>query len=584
MAVRRAWAQPALLTFLVAAVGWTMGTLELTQALMTTAGGRFETQSSARASAFLVAFGLSKAAGNFVAGWLADRAGRKPTMALGWAAGAAVPPLLYFARSWGVVVSTDIFLGLNQALCWATGIFALLDLLGPSRRALAVGLLEAAGYSAIAISRPVVTAVGGCSVEARERFALGGTLGLTLACGVISLCCLRETKAPVRPGGGAIADTIGLATDDSAACTSLGSPSLGRPSLGGPNPAPQPGTAPMAPAQAAEANALGRLRRRRDLRRPDPALRSARLALAAACFAGCVLNFGTAYAWGAMTRWLTARECSGGGCTPASGCGGGSGSLAAHVLLGYSLLKGLGQLPAGAAADRRLFLGGGSWSYVVAGLGLIACAFAGLAVVVAVDAAETTAGDAPLSSGTLAGAVALTALLGLGTALAYANLQACAAALAPADRRASAIGLVRCVRDLGYAVGGIVLGSASDLLHQPWVAPFIGAVAAAVAAVLFEGARGCAAAAEKAYGPCGIHSVAGSVARARVANEGGAEAAGVAMHTLKQGGQRGAGGSGASGDEEFARAGAPGAAADYAVASAAGEREADSDRHLPVRV
>mmetsp|Transcript_25695 Transcript_25695/g.83006 ORF Transcript_25695/g.83006 Transcript_25695/m.83006 type:complete len:266 (-) Transcript_25695:456-1253(-) len=180
MAVRRAWAQPALLTFLVAAVGWTMGTLELTQALMTTAGGRFETQSSARASAFLVAFGLSKAAGNFVAGWLADRAGRKPTMALGWAAGAAVPPLLYFARSWSVVVSTDIFLGLNQALCWATGIFALLDLLGPSRRALAVGLLEAAGYSAIAISRPVVTAVGGCSVEARERFR----------------SCLRHARSP----------------------------------------------------------------------------------------------------------------------------------------------------------------------------------------------------------------------------------------------------------------------------------------------------------------------------------------------------------------------------------------------------
>lgn len=582
MAIPRTLVQPALLVFLVTAVGWTMGTLELTQALMTTAGGRFETRSSARASAFLVAFGISKAAGNLLAGWLADRAGRKSAMALGWACGAAVPPILYFARSWSVVVSSDVLLGLNQALCWATGIFALLDLLGPSRRALAVGLLEAAGYSAIAISRPIVTAVGGCSVEARERFALGGTLGVTLTCGAISLCCMRETKAAV--GGSAVPDTIGLATDDSAAVATMSSPSMATTRITSPSPAP-------GATRAAVSGSLGPLRRRRDLRRPDSASRSAPVALAAACFAGCVLNFGTAYAWGAMTRWLTERECGPKGCSPASGCGGGSGSLAARVLLGYSLIKGIGQLPAGAAADRRLFLGGGSWSYVVAGLSLIACSFAGLAVLAAVDVSRIShdTADSPLSADVLAGAVALTTLLGIGTALAYANLQACAAVLAPHDRRASAIGLVRCVRDLGYAVGGILLGSADDLLHQPWVAPATGAVAAAVAAALFEAARGCAAAAEKAYGTGGVNSVAGrhkatAGRMARVGDEGGADASGVAMQTLKSGAERGVEAGVGAGAVDPDRAEAMGAACGEAAPSVTRERELDDERHRPVRI
>jgi len=508
MAALRSYPQPLLVAFLVAAVGWTMGSLELTQALMTTAGGRFETQSSSRANAFLVAFGLSKAASNIVAGWLADSAGRRPTMAIGWVAGAAVPPILYYARAWSIVVSTDVLLGINQAFCWATGIFVLMDLFGPNRRALAVGLLETVGYSTIALSRPIIAAVGGCSAETRENFALATALGLAVACGVLSLCCLRETKPLVRsggaPSGGAVpGDTIGLATDDSAAVA--------------------PTTAQQRPAVTPPAP--GSLRRRGDLRPRGAADASARRAIAAACLAGCVLNFGTAYAWGSMTRWLTARECAGGGCAASSGCGGskGSGSLAANVLFGYSLLKGIGQLPAGAAADRRLVFGAGSWSYVVVGLGLIATSFAGLAVLAAVDEAALArhaasvgssslgAGEEEpgLSGGVIAASVVLTTLLGLGTALAYANLQACAAVLAPAERRNSAIGLVRCVRDSGYAVGGLVLGSATDLLQNPWVAPATGAAAAAIAAAVFEVARGHAAVAERAYGAGSASSVTG---------------------------------------------------------------------------
>lgn len=174
------WLDGSLLAFLVVATGWNMGSLEMTQALMTTQGGRFATSSSTQASAFLVSFGISKAASNLLAGRLADWAGRRPTMVLGWIAGAAVPPLLFLAQSWGIVVASDLLLGVNQAFCWSCAIFGLLDLLGPSRRALAVGIAETLGYAAIAASRPILTSTGGCSAETRERPA-GASCGVAKA-------------------------------------------------------------------------------------------------------------------------------------------------------------------------------------------------------------------------------------------------------------------------------------------------------------------------------------------------------------------------------------------------------------------
>jgi len=308
--------QPALWALLVAATGWVMGSVELTQALMTTAGGRFETASGLRSSAFLVSFGLSKAASNLVVGWLADRAGRRTAMAVGWLAGAAVAPMIHFAQTWEVVVASDVLLGIQQSFCWSAGIFAMLDLLGPSRRGLAIGLLETLGYIAIAASRSAIAAAGG---SCGEDLALGLAGGVCVAGALVSAACLRETNRPPPPAAPASPahDSVHLAADGSAGGARGGCCS----------------------ASAA--------------------------ALAACCVAGCTLNFGTAFAWGAMTRWLTSRECGGGTCAAAAVCtggggGGGGGGLAASVLVGYSVIKGAGQLPAGAAADRRLPCGAGA--------------------------------------------------------------------------------------------------------------------------------------------------------------------------------------------------------------------------------
>ena len=49
---------------------------------------------------FIVAFGVTKALTNFVAGTLSDRYGRKPVLVAGWLAGLPVPLLLIWAPSW----------------------------------------------------------------------------------------------------------------------------------------------------------------------------------------------------------------------------------------------------------------------------------------------------------------------------------------------------------------------------------------------------------------------------------------------------------------------------------------------------
>ncbi len=101
---------------------------------------------------FILVFGLAKAATNYLAGTWSDRFGRKPVLVAGWLVALPVPLLLIWAPTWGWVIVANVLLGISQGLTWSTTVVMKIDLVGPAKRGLAMGLNEAAGYAAVALT------------------------------------------------------------------------------------------------------------------------------------------------------------------------------------------------------------------------------------------------------------------------------------------------------------------------------------------------------------------------------------------------------------------------------------------------
>jgi MFS family permease len=101
---------------------------------------------------FIAAFGLAKAVSNYFAGTWSDRFGRKPVLVAGWLVAIPVPLLLIWAPSWAWVIAANVLLGVSQGLTWSTTVVMKIDLVGPARRGLAMGLNESAGYGAVAVA------------------------------------------------------------------------------------------------------------------------------------------------------------------------------------------------------------------------------------------------------------------------------------------------------------------------------------------------------------------------------------------------------------------------------------------------
>jgi MFS family permease len=144
---------------------------------------------------FIVAFGAAKAFANLAAGRLA-RHGRKRVLVAGWALALPAPLMIGLAPSWAFVVAANIFLGASQGLAWSMTVLMKIDLVGPRRRGLALGLNESAGYVGVALA---AAATGWLAASVGPRTVVWAGAALLAPVGLaLTLLLVRETLPHVH--------------------------------------------------------------------------------------------------------------------------------------------------------------------------------------------------------------------------------------------------------------------------------------------------------------------------------------------------------------------------------------------------
>jgi MFS family permease len=165
----------------------------------------FHLAAKAAVLSFIVAFGVAKALTNYLAGRLSDRVGRKRVLVAGWLVGVPVPFMLMHAPTWNWILAANVLLGINQGLTWSTTVIMKIDLVGPRRRGLAMGLNEFAGYLAVAGSALATGWIAARYALRPEPFYLG--VGYVVAGLGLSVLVVRETQHHATAEAQAVADT-----------------------------------------------------------------------------------------------------------------------------------------------------------------------------------------------------------------------------------------------------------------------------------------------------------------------------------------------------------------------------------------
>jgi MFS family permease len=389
LGLRQNWRQFWLLVLVNAFVGGMVGLERAVLPLF--AESEFGLASTSAILSFIVSFGVVKAVTNAIAGQAAERIGRKPLLLAGWIAGLPVPFMLWWAPSWGWVTAANVLLGVNQGLCWSTTVVMKIDLVGPRRRGLAMGLNEFAGYVAVALAAWACAIVADVHGYRTALFVLGLTFAISGL--LLSLLFVRDTTKFAQ--------------------------SEARGPAGATSPAPS-------------------------FRRVFADTSFADRNLSACSQAGLVNNLNDGVAWGLFPLVFATAGFSVVG-------------IGALVAI-YPAIWGLLQIGTGALSDRwgrKWPIAGGMWIQAI-GLWLIA---------------GGSTFTRPFSVW-LAGS----ALLGMGTALVYPALLAAVGDRADPRWRASAVGVYRFWRDMGYAVGAIVAGVLADAFGLHLAIVFVGAL------------------------------------------------------------------------------------------------------------
>ena len=374
LGLRENAAQFGLLVAINALVGAMVGLERSTLPLI--GSDDFGLSSTLAVLSFIVAFGLAKSFTNLAAGAFAERIGRRRLLIAGWALALPVPLLIAVAPSWDWVVAANIFLGVNQGLAWSMTVLMKIDLVGPKRRGLALGLNESAGYGGVAIA---AAASGWLAAEfvARDVLVIGAA-AVAVTGLLVSAILVRDTAAHV------------VLEQEAHTADSGESPRL------------------------REAFLLTSFK--------APALRSCSQA-------GLVNNLNDALAWGLVPLFLAAH-----------GAGIGEIGLVAGI---YPAVWGVGQIWTGHWSDRV-----GRKRPIVAGMLLQAAALALLAS----------------SDGEVVIAAIAAIALGTGTALVYPTLIASVSDSVVPVARATTVGVYRFWRDMGYVVGGLLVGLLADAI------------------------------------------------------------------------------------------------------------------------
>jgi MFS family permease len=144
---------------------------------------------------FIVSFGVTKAICNLFAARTSERIGRKKVLIAGWLIGLPVPFIIILARHWYWFDIANVLLGINQALCWSMTVIMKVDLVGPKRRGLALGLNEFAGYLAVGFTAWLTGYIASVYALRPQPFYLG--IGVVIV-GLLLSLFTRETREHAR--------------------------------------------------------------------------------------------------------------------------------------------------------------------------------------------------------------------------------------------------------------------------------------------------------------------------------------------------------------------------------------------------
>ncbi len=209
LGLRANWPQFTLLVLVNAFVGGMVG---LERAVVPLLAERdFHLASKAVILSFIISFGVVKALANLFAGRMSDRLGRKSILIAGWLFGLPAPFLVMFAPTWEWVVFANVLLGINQGLCWSTTVIMKIDLVGPARRGLAMGLNEAAGYVALSLAALASGYLAAAYALRPQPFYLG--VAFALAGLILSMFFVRETHGHARHESTLLSGTVVPAAD-----------------------------------------------------------------------------------------------------------------------------------------------------------------------------------------------------------------------------------------------------------------------------------------------------------------------------------------------------------------------------------